>query len=84
MMEITLGLLASCLPTLRGLFKTHSMDSVVKNVRSIFSLRSRSSSSKIGYSENSGAKRSGSLNRDTEIEVSVQSKASHEREQRWV
>ena len=44
MLEITLGLIASCLPTLRGLFKTNSVDSMVKGVRSIFSLRSGSGS----------------------------------------
>ncbi|OCL09075.1 hypothetical protein AOQ84DRAFT_376166 [Glonium stellatum] len=45
MVEVTLGLLAACLPTLRGLFKPHSVDSVVRSVRSKISLRSANPSS---------------------------------------
>ncbi|KAF2119247.1 hypothetical protein BDV96DRAFT_642284 [Lophiotrema nucula] len=43
-LEITLGVIACCLPTLRGLFKTKSMESMVNNVRSLFSIHSGSRS----------------------------------------
>ncbi|ORY19203.1 hypothetical protein BCR34DRAFT_582383 [Clohesyomyces aquaticus] len=44
LVEITLGLLASCLPTLRGLVKTKSVDSVVRSLRSMLSIGSGSTS----------------------------------------
>lgn len=51
-LEITLGLLASCMPTLRGLFKNlNSVDSVIRGVRSIFSIRSGSASGSIKTSQ---------------------------------
>ena len=57
-LEITLGLLSSCLPTIRGLFKnSSSVDSVIRGVRSIFSSRSGSLS---GSTKNS----SGEYDRD--------------------
>jgi hypothetical protein len=44
MLSICLGLLASCLPTLRGLFKAKSMESFVHGLRSVFSMTSASRS----------------------------------------
>ncbi|KAF2248537.1 hypothetical protein BU26DRAFT_605986 [Trematosphaeria pertusa] len=41
-LEAMVALLASCLPTLRSLFTTASVDSVIRGVRSMFSLRSGS------------------------------------------
>lgn len=53
-LEITLGLLAACMPTLRGLCRTKSVDSVVRGVRSLFSVRSGSSSGSIKNSLGNG------------------------------
>ncbi|KAF2187321.1 hypothetical protein K469DRAFT_725367 [Zopfia rhizophila CBS 207.26] len=47
-LEITLGVLAACLPTLRGLLKSRSVGSVVKSVRSLFTIRSGSSTGSLG------------------------------------
>src|SRR5688500_3695755 len=40
MIEVNLGLLAACLPTLRGLLKTKTMDTLLKSYRSRTWLRS--------------------------------------------
>lgn len=45
LMEISLGLLASCLPTIPGIFKTKPVDSVVRYVTGLLSIRSMSSGS---------------------------------------
>lgn len=74
MMEITLGLLAACIPTLRGLFRSQSADSIVKGIRSLFSTGQGSTSS----TELVSSKRSKSLDRDeadTYVTVKVHSKA---------
>ena len=42
MLEICLGTLAACLPTLRGLFRTGTMESMAKNMRTAFSINSTS------------------------------------------
>ena len=42
LLSICLGVLAACLPTLRGLFRDRSMESMAKNMRSVFSLGSTS------------------------------------------
>jgi hypothetical protein len=72
-MEITLGLLAASMPILGGFFKTHSVDSIVKGARSIFSLgssassRSQSLDNSKGMSENPvslQSKESGSIHRE--------------------
>lgn len=44
MLSICLGVLAACLPTLRGMFKAKSMESFVHGIRSVFSLTSASRS----------------------------------------
>lgn len=44
MLSICLGVIASCLPTLRGLFKAKSMESFVNGLRSVFSMNSASRS----------------------------------------
>jgi hypothetical protein len=44
MLEATFGLLASCLPSLRALVKSKSIDSVFKSWRSILSVHSSSAS----------------------------------------
>ncbi|KAF2475362.1 uncharacterized protein BDR25DRAFT_310754 [Lindgomyces ingoldianus] len=41
-LEATIAIIACCLPTLRSLFTQRSVDSVVRGVRSLFSLRSGS------------------------------------------
>src|SRR4051812_27104332 len=46
LVEANLGLLAACLPTLRGLLKTRTMDSLVKSYRSRTWLRSAENSNK--------------------------------------
>jgi hypothetical protein len=53
MLEVAIGLIAACLPTLRGLIKMNSADSVLKNVRSYFSLGSSSSTSKLALTKDS-------------------------------
>jgi hypothetical protein len=35
MLEVSLGIIASCLPTLRGLTKNRSVDSLVNSIRAI-------------------------------------------------
>ncbi|KAF2728222.1 hypothetical protein EJ04DRAFT_556908 [Polyplosphaeria fusca] len=60
MLEVAIGLIAACLPTLRGLVKTNSCDNVFKNVRSYFSSGS-ASTSKLSYSKDSREKSTGSL-----------------------
>ena len=57
--EAGLGLTAACLPTLYGLFRTKALESIVRSVRSIASLRSSPTGSK--HSQQS---RSGSVRRD--------------------
>ncbi|KAF1973174.1 hypothetical protein BU23DRAFT_507193 [Bimuria novae-zelandiae CBS 107.79] len=42
MLAIILGVLAACLPTLRGLFRTKSVESMAKSMRTVFSLGSTS------------------------------------------
>ncbi|KAF2258878.1 hypothetical protein CC78DRAFT_477090 [Lojkania enalia] len=71
LMEITLAIIAGCLPTLRGLIKSESVDSVFKNVRNIFSLRSTSSTSKLVSTEGSGK-----ISTEREISISVKSESS--------
>jgi len=75
-MEITLGLFAACLPTLRGLFRSESADSLIKGVRSLFTVGSAS----ISKSKLNSSKRSGSLDRYEEaihIEVNAGSKTNN-------
>lgn len=40
MLEVSLGIVASCLPTLRGLFTNRSVDSVVNSIKVKLSIRS--------------------------------------------
>ena len=40
MIELGLGLLATCLPTLRFLFKNYSFDILLSSIRGVFSIRS--------------------------------------------
>jgi hypothetical protein len=40
MLEVSFGIVASCLPTLRALFQTSSVDSVLRSMRSKVSLGS--------------------------------------------
>lgn len=85
-MEITLGLLAACLPTLRGLVKSKSADSIFRSVRNVLSLRSASSSSQSEISKGfygSSGKSSRSLEREV-ITVTVGTKVSQERAAPWV
>jgi hypothetical protein len=72
-MEITLGLLACCLPTLRGLIQTKSVDSVFKNVRSMFSLGSSTSESRVKSSGSS----EGITGITVQTKMSQDSKGSH-------
>ena len=53
MIEASLGIVAACLPTLRPMFATWSVDSVLDRLRSGISLPSkRSSRSRSGYAMN--------------------------------
>ena len=45
--EASLGLIAACLPTIRCLFKGLSPESIVNTIRSVFSLKSHSSHSRL-------------------------------------
>ncbi|KAF2278032.1 uncharacterized protein EI97DRAFT_432117 [Westerdykella ornata] len=84
LMEITLGLLAACLPTLRGLVQTKSVDSVLRSVRNALSLGSTSSASQLASSKDSTAKSSRSLDRDV-YSVNVETKVTQEdRAAHWV
>jgi hypothetical protein len=53
MLEVSLGIIACCLPTLRGLIKTRSVDSVVHSIREKISLRSLHSARRSNTSEDS-------------------------------
>ena len=85
MLEVSIGLLAACLPTLRGLFQSKSMDSLVGGFRSLFSLGS-GSSTRLGSRGNTKPKTSESLDRDmpTEVYVEVSSKPESASHRAWV
>jgi hypothetical protein len=62
MLEVTLGIIACCLPTLRPLLQHKSIDSVLRSVRSKTSLDSRKAVSNndlpLGYLRKGGSKTS--------------------------
>ena len=47
-LEVLLGLLASCLPSLSGLFKTEGVNSMLQSVRNLFTISAASSQSASG------------------------------------
>lgn len=46
MLEVSLGIIATCLPTLRGLVQHKSVDSLVNSIREKISIRSAAASNK--------------------------------------
>ena len=56
MLEMGVGIVAICLPTLRPLFMGWSPETLMRSVRSVLSLRSMGSSKRSRYSENESKK----------------------------
>ena len=55
-LEVLLGLLASCLPCLRGLFKTDGVNSLLRSVQNLFTVDAASSYSASKKSEQEDSK----------------------------